>query len=220
MPEVGPYCGPMPNWVVISSLSTAGGTLVLAGATFTSVRSANRSARVAEEAMLAGVRPLLVPSRLEDPPIKVGFLDNHFVMTPGGCGTAEVTDDAVYLTMSVRNTGSGIAVLHGWRIELDRDLAGASRPPVDDFRRLSRDLYIAAGEVGFWQGAYRDLDEPELADVRERITEPERIVLDLLYGDHLGGQRVIGRFSMLPRSDGTWLATVSRHWNVDRPDPR
>ena len=38
----------MADWVTISSLATAGGTLVLAVATFSSVRSANRSARVAE----------------------------------------------------------------------------------------------------------------------------------------------------------------------------
>ena len=37
----------MADWVTISSLATAGGTLVLAVATFSSVRSANRSARVA-----------------------------------------------------------------------------------------------------------------------------------------------------------------------------
>src|SRR6266851_1341807 len=104
----------MADWVTISALATAGGTLVLAGATFLSVRSANRAARVAEESLLAGMRPLLMPSRQDDPPLKVGFVDNHHVMTPGGGGTAEVTDDAVYLTMSVRNVGSGIAVLHGW----------------------------------------------------------------------------------------------------------
>jgi hypothetical protein len=49
------------DWVTISALSTAGGTLVLAGATFASVRSANRAARVAERSLLAGLRPVLVP---------------------------------------------------------------------------------------------------------------------------------------------------------------
>jgi hypothetical protein len=63
----------MADWVTISSLATAGGTLVLAGATFAAVRSANRSARVAERSMLAGLRPLLMPSRLQDPPQKVGY---------------------------------------------------------------------------------------------------------------------------------------------------
>jgi hypothetical protein len=31
---------------------------------------------------------------------------------------------------------------------------------------------------------------------------------------------VITRFSLTPRDDGTWLAAVSKHWNIDRRDPR
>ena len=62
------------DWVTISALATAAGTLVLALATFASVRSANRAARVAERSLLAGLRPLLVPSRLDDPPQKIGFV--------------------------------------------------------------------------------------------------------------------------------------------------
>ncbi len=210
-----------PNWVTISALATAGGTLVLACATFASVRSANRAARVAEESLLTGIRPLLMPSRPEDAPLKVGFVDHHFVMTPGGGGTAEVTDEAIYLTMSVRNVGNGIAVLHGWRAELSLDVATQpARPPLEVFRRLTRDLYVAAGDVAFWQGAYRDPTEPEFAEISERIKARDRVVLDLLYGDHQGGQRMISRFSLLTRDDGNWLATVARHWNVDRPDPR
>jgi hypothetical protein len=208
------------DWVTISSLATAGGTLVLASATFASVRSANRAARVAEESLLAATRPLLMPSRTEDPPIKVGFGDDHFVLTPGGGGTAEVADNAIYLTMSVRNVGSGIAVLHGWRVELSGDLAQAGHPALKGFRRLTRDLYIAAGDVAFWQGAFRDPAEPEFDDVGGRITAPERMAVDLLYGDHQGSQRVISRFVLRPLEGGTWLATVGRHWNVDRPDPR
>ena len=41
----------MTDWATISSLATAGGTLVLAVATFSAVRSSNRSARVAEHAL-------------------------------------------------------------------------------------------------------------------------------------------------------------------------
>jgi hypothetical protein len=208
------------DWVTISSLATAGGTLVLAAATFASVRSANRSARVAEESLLAGIRPLLMPSRQEDSPVKVGFADNHFVMTPGGGGTAEVTDNAIYLTMSLRNVGSGIAVLHGWRIEQSAEPGTAGRPALDGFHRLTRDLYIASGDLEFWQGALRDPTDPEYDSLRERIAAAERILVDLLYGDHQGSQRVISRFTLLPRGDGKWLASVARHWNVDRPDPR
>jgi len=211
------------DWVTISSLATAGGTLVLATATFASVRSANRSARVAEETLLSGIRSLLMPSRPEDPPQKVGFFDDHFVLTPGGGGTAEVTDDAVYLTISVRNAGNGIAVLHGWRHEPSHDqevLAMREHPPLDDFRRLTRDLYVAAGDVAFWQGAFREPTEPGFGDAATQIAARERLIIDLLYGNHHGTERIISRFSLIPASDDRWLVTVARHWNVDRPDPR
>ena len=193
---------------------------MLAGATFASVRSANRAARVAEESLLVGLRPLLMPSRPEDAPIKVTFADSHYVMAPGGGGTAEVTDQAIYLTMSLRNVANGVGVLHGWRLERSRELNRTDHPPLDEFRRLTRDLYIASGDVAFWQGAYRDPTEPEFAEVRARIGNRERIVVDLLYGDHQGGQRVISRFSLFPVGDENWMTIVARHWNVDRPNPR
>jgi len=44
--------------------------------------------------------------------------------------------------------------------------------------------------------------------------------VDVLYGDHELGQRSITRFAITPRNDGNWITSVSRHWNVDRPDPR
>jgi hypothetical protein len=210
----------MANWVMISAITTGGGTLVLAGATFASVRSANRSSRVAEQSLLSGLRPLLMTSRSGDPTLKVGFADNHFVELPGGSATAEATDDAIYLTMSVRNVGNGMAILHGWRIELSTELSGMARPDVELFHRLTRDLYVAVGDVSFWQGAYRDPTDPEFTVVTERIVQRERLLLDILYGDHQGGQRVISRFSLIPRSDGSWFASVARHWNVDQPDPR
>jgi hypothetical protein len=47
------------------------------------------------------------------------------------------------------------------------------------------------------------------------------VVVDVLYGDHEGGQRTITRFGFWPRDDDDlWIATAARHWNVDRPDPR
>jgi hypothetical protein len=205
------------DWVTISSLATAGGTLVLAGATFASVRSANRAARAAELSLLAGLRPLLLPSRLEDPSQKVGFVDGKWLVVPGGGGNAELGDNAVYLTLSVRNVGSGIAVLHGWHFYRERR---AEHAPVDDFQRLSRDLYIPVGDIGFWQGAFRDPAAAEFAEARAAVEARGQLTVDILYGDFEGGQRVISRFTLLPRDDGSWMASASRHWNVDRPDPR
>ena len=45
------------NTETLASLTTAAGTLVLAVATFSSTRSANRASRVAEQALLVGLRP-------------------------------------------------------------------------------------------------------------------------------------------------------------------
>src|ERR1700685_3015806 len=155
----------MANWVMISAITTGGGTLVLAGATFASVRSANRASRAAEQSLLSGLRPLLMTSKAQDPALKVGFADNHFVELPGGSATAEATDSAIYLTMSVRNVGNGMAILHGWRVEHSNELSGMTRPEVSDFHRLTRDLYVAVGDVSFWQGALRDPTEPEFSEV-------------------------------------------------------
>jgi hypothetical protein len=85
----------MADWPTIASLSTAGGTLVLAAATFSSVRSANRTARAAERSLLAGLRPVLVPSRLEDPAEKVSFMD-RWVSVRGGMAEVSHEDDVVY----------------------------------------------------------------------------------------------------------------------------
>src|SRR5580698_7347946 len=93
------------NWTVIASLATAAGTLVLAIATFASVRSANYAARTAERAFQVGLRPVLFPSHLEDAAQKIRWVDDHWVSVPGGAGTVEAVGGAIYLAMSLRNVG-------------------------------------------------------------------------------------------------------------------
>lgn len=209
----------MTDWATISALATAGGTLVLALATFASVRSANRASRTAERALLTNLRPLLTTSRLDDPVQKIGFADDHWLRPPGGGAAADVTDDAVYLAISLRNAGSGLALLHGWVFHPERVLTDA-HPDPEEFRRLTRDIYIAPGEIGFWQGAFRDSSEPGHTEAHAAIQSRQTMTIDILYGDQEGGQRMISRFALLPRDDGQWLAAIGRHWNVDRSDPR
>ena len=212
------------DWVTISSLATAGGTLALAVSTFSAVRSANRAARVAEEALMVGVRPLLVASRLSDEPQKIHYGDGRRVVLRGGFGVAEAEGGVVYLAVSVRNAGRGVAVLRGWRLAVG-DIGGAQspRPELDDFQRQHRDLYIAPADLGFWQGALRDEADPQREDAAKAIDAGEVLTIDILYGDFEGGQRVISRFMLTPREisgEMRWFASVGRHWNVDRPDPR
>lgn len=133
---------------------------------------------------------------------------------------AEVDDGVIYLAAALRNVGTGIAVLHGWYLHPQRRSGVTEHTPLDRFRRLSRDLYIAPGEVGFWQGAFRDRDDPAFAEARAAIEEPRRVAVEILYGDHELGRRAISLFSFTPRDEGGWLASAARHWNVDGPPPR
>src|SRR5690348_14766185 len=108
----------MADWVTISSLATAGGTLVLAVATFSSVRSANRSARAAERSLLAGVRPILIPSRDDDSPELVRFGEGVVLTVPGHGAAINLENGRVYMALALRNGGTGLAVIHGWHAQV------------------------------------------------------------------------------------------------------
>ena len=150
--------------------------------TVASVRSANRAARVAELSLLAGQRPLLVPSRTEDTAVKVGFHDDVWFSVPGGHGIASAKEGGVYFVISVRNVGTGIAVLHGWHVYPDLQLGPDIEivpTPLDDFTRLTRDLYVAPGDVGFWQGAFRDQTSDRYRSARRQV---EPLLIEAMEG--------------------------------------
>jgi hypothetical protein len=215
------------DWVTISSLATAGGTLVLAVATFSSVRSANRSARVAELSLLTGLRPVLIPTKDEDPTETIRFGDERTLHVAGHGGSVVAGGDVVYLGMGVRNGGAGLAVIHGWHVApRDPDRAN-ERPDLEAFRRQQIDIYVPSGDTGNWLGALRDRSEAVYDPVREAVDADEALVLDLLYGDHEGGQRTIVRFilALWPVDEGEVApgarrVTALRYWNLDRQDPR
>jgi hypothetical protein len=208
------------DWAVAAQLGTAAGTLVLAAATFASVRSANRSTRLAERSLLTQLRPQLLPSRIEDPEEKVGFQDDHWVRVPGGRVVTELTGEAIYLAMSLRNVGTGLAVLNRWQLHAGRMMGVNNPPDVSRFRRLTRDLYISAGDRGFWQGTYRDPSDPAFGEAAGIIQRREEFTIDVSYGDTEGAQHILTRFVVVPVKEDSWVASVSRHWNLDRPNPR
>ena len=205
---------------MISSLATGGGTLVLAVATFSAVRSSNRSARIAEQALLTGMRPLLLPSLADAPVQKVLWSDRHVIRLNGGRAVLESEGDVLYLAMGLRNVGAGIALLHGWYPMPDVAFETVPHADPEDFRRLTIDLYVQAGGSGYWEGAIRAADDPLRPGFMQALAERHPFTIDLLYGDQQGGQRTISRFIVLPASDDGWYCQAGRHWNVDRPDPR
>lgn len=122
-----------------------------------------------------------------------------------------------------------MAVLHAWHL-WPRRATTEPPPPVapesGEFRRLGRDLYVPAGDVSFWQAAIRDRDDPLYEPLRAAIGERYTFSVDILYGDHEGGQRTITRFALSPRTNADedeqwrWICATARHWNLDRADPR
>lgn len=223
----------MTDW---AGWGTSIGTLVLAGATFAALRSSNRSARIAERALLAGLRPLLMPSRPEDPGEHVQFADGRVLEARAGRALVDAQDRVIYLAIPLRNVGAGIAVLRGYHTEAEtaeqaaQDPQGAARhrrgDPVPDpavFAEQQRDLYVPPGYLGFWQAALRDPGSERYQRTEEAIRAAGRITVDLLYTDHEGGQPAITRFVLLPSDAQHWRCDVTRHWDLDHlasPRPR
>jgi hypothetical protein len=212
------------DWATVASFATALGTLVLAISTFVAVRSANRSARIAEAAYQLALRPVLVTSRLEDPLQKVRWMDDHWVRLEGGRATAELVDGSIYMAISIRNVGSGLAVPFGWSLNEAASSIDLEHADPEVFRPQTRDLYVAPSDVGFWQAAIRSAEDPDYHWLSRKVSNMEPFTIELLYGDHDGHQRTITRFGMIPwtrsADDVQWYPSVARHWYLDRPDPR
>jgi hypothetical protein len=209
------------DWATVSSFVTGAGTLVLAIATFAAVRSANRSARIAELALQEQRRPLLAPSRLEDSLQKLMFMDGHWISAAGGRAAVEHIDGIIYLGISLRNVGSGIGVCQGWVVRPEQVTSRTAPTPaaLDAFRLQTRDLYVPAGDIGMWQGALRNPDDPLRAATAKAIDARQPLTIELLYSDQVGQQRTITRFGLTCLGD-SWLASATRHWYLDWAGPR
>ena len=217
-----------------AAAATAVGTLVLAVATFSSVRSANRAGRNAERAINVGLRPVLFASRPHETLQKIRWGDDHWTVLPNGQASLEEKDGVIYMAISLLNVGSGIAVLHGWRVDTSQILhahasleemqhmAGLARPGPGTFRPQTRDLYAPPGDISFWHAAIRTADDPDRRRVEEALAGPRPLILELLYSDQEGGQRTISRFSISRYGDekDVWYPSVVRHWYLDGENPR
>ncbi len=210
-----------------AALGTALGTLVLAGATFSSVRSSSRMARLAERALLASQHPVLAPSGPDDRAVQVQFADGQVFVLAGGRPLTKRSGGTIYLAVPLCNLGAGIAVLRGYHLQSEparnvaEDPQGAARhrrndtpPTVSLFARQQRDLLISTGRVGFWQAALRDPESSLHAATVEALDTAGRITVDVLYGDHEGGQPTISRLVLLPDEGGAWRCDATRYWNL------
>jgi len=210
----------MADAATIASLATAGGTLILAVATFSATRSANRSARIAERALDLNLRPVLIPAHEWDAAERVTFHD-EIVQLRGGFATVEDRSGNLYFAAQLRNVGAGIGVLTSWLVEAGNDVLFTEEqwrgvPDFDRFVPQQRSLYVPAGDVGYWQGAIRegDTDRGDADALRKAIDSRERISLFLRYGDQDGGHDTVTRYTLSPDENGDWLFGIGRHWSL------
>ncbi len=168
-----------------ASWGTAAGTLVLAVATFASVRYGNAAARNTERALQAGLRPILFASRPHETVQKVRWGDGHLAALPPGHAIFEKEDGVIYMAISLQNVGAGMAVILGWRIDVGTRIdAHASleemraetsliRPDSATFRPQTRDLYSPPGDLIFGR---RQSERPTIPTVpRSRLRSGGRI---------------------------------------------
>ena len=210
----------------IASLATAGGTLVLAIATFSATRSANRSARIAERALDLNLRPVLIPAHEWDAAERVTFFD-EIVQLRGGFATVEQRGGNLYFAAQLRNVGAGIGVLTSWLVEVGPELPRSSAstvsqlptdppPHYETFVPQQRSLYVPAGDVGYWQGAVRECDTErgDGAALRRAVDAGDRLTLWLRYADPDGGHDTITRYTLSTDENGDWLFGIGRHWSL------
>jgi hypothetical protein len=142
----------------------------------------------------------------------------------------EDVDGVVYLAMLIRNVGSGMAIIDAWDPIPGQMFPKDGWGAIEDFRPQSRALWIAPGDVAFWQGALRDKTD-ELQRAISAAVADGAITVDLLYLDHEGGQRTVSRFSLIrreaypaggddPESDGAgrrddWWVSLAMHRNLE-----
>jgi hypothetical protein len=215
----------MTAWVMLADIGTAAGTLVLAGATFVAVRAAARSTRIAERALLAGQRPVLAPGGPDDA-ANVQFADGR--VFPVGNGHALVQQDTgvIYLAIPLRNVGAGLAMLRGYRLQGEpagdvaqdprgpaRHLRGDPSPELRTFSPQQRDLVISTSRAGWWQAALRDPETPLYKEIAGAAETWGRVTVDVLYGDHEGGQPSVTRFVLLPEA-GSWRCDATRYLSL------
>ena len=217
----------MADWTTISALATAGGTLALAVATYsagavgaTFRRASPRSTRQ------IGLRPVLMASRLQDPPEKVGWVDDHWAKvqggrpcrgrrrehrsSPGRCATSAPASRC--------SRDGGPSAERRLRRAVPADSSTSSRTP--DSGRRARDLYIPAAmsASGRERCGTRD-DDAYSTCCGPSSTRAAHDRRTCSTRDHEGGQqRDQPLRHCLPGQDSGWhVSAIVRHWNL-RPN--
>jgi len=89
-----------------------------------------------------------------------------------------------------------------------------SHPRLEEFTGQIRDLYLAAGDIGFWQSALRDPAADVFKAVGAAIETRKPLMVSVLYGDFEDGQRMISQLALWYENQ-RWLTSSGRHFQLD-----
>ena len=170
---------------------------------------------------------MLTTPRRDDPALEVQFADGRVFETGWGDALVRCETGIIYLALHLRNGGAGVAHLAGYRLEpesapsvtddprgLARHRRGDPAPEPSAFTEQQRDLYITAGDLGFWQAALRDPTAELYTAMSGAVTSLGRVTIDVLYGDIEDGQSTITRFVLLPSEQDKWRYDVTHRWRL------
>jgi hypothetical protein len=116
--------------------------------------------------------------------------------------------------------GSSIAERCPNRTEENVATASTSVPPAVASEAIVDQSAIDSAAYSQPHGAARSPARRFRDGLPEAFLAGEVLTVDLLYGDHEGGQLTISRFILSREDDGHWRPGVVRHWALEGTDPR
>jgi hypothetical protein len=69
--------------------------------------------------------------------------------------------------------------MHGWHLTVTGQ-PQLTHPPLEDFTPQTRDIYVAPGDIGFWQGALRDPATAQFKAVAAAVEAGDPMMLSVL----------------------------------------
>jgi len=222
------------DWVTASQIAVAAGTLILAVLTYVAARAASKAASAAEAQVAAQIRPLLidVEPRIVSPETvgsqggrivaeEVRFPDGHVLPTTRLAGSVSGyrSDDRWYLSVPVRNVGTGIALIVGAEM-VPAGCAGVpskpNLPPGEQSRinfvldESSPALIHARSVIG---AGLLESDRPAGTLQRGVPWDGDGVVaIEVTYTDLAGGQLTTTRVDVRrDTSSGSWSVEAIAH---------
>jgi hypothetical protein len=156
----------------------------------------------------------------------VQFADGQTFPVGGRHALVHKETGVIYLAIPLCNVGTGLAVLRGYRLQgetasdVTQDPRGVAQHRRGDLAPPAAVLLAAAAGPAdqrkpgrFLAGALRDPATPLYKEIALAVDTGGRMTVDVMYGDHAGGQPSVTRFVMLPEA-GSWRCDATRYWSL------